>query len=178
MRDYPNLLFIENIFRYYYERYRLNDKDGRYKFNYFIDSFIKKNNSYLSIPEKYIKIYEKLKKKYEIITLYKLQECKNELDEEQILLYNYLLGCKDLDENQEINIIKDNGVSIFDSNYIKERCNNLKIFKKSKQSLFEICVYFYQIEHECGHLLKNDFSNHIKSLENSFDFLFNALDKF
>jgi len=165
--DYSSLygIFIENIFRYYYERYRLSDTDGQYKFNYFINSFIKKNNSYLSIPEKHIKTYEKLKKKYEIITINKLEECKNDFDPKQSEFYNYLLECKDLDKNQEINIIKDNGVSIFDSNYIQERCNNMKNFKKSKQSLFEICVYFYQIEHECGHLLKYDYSNHINSLE-------------
>ena len=165
--DYSSLygIFIENIFRYYYERYRLSDTDGQYKFNYFINSFIKKNNSYLSIPEKHIKTYEKLKKKYEIITINKLEECKNDFDPKQSEFYNYLLECKDLDKNQEINIIKDNGVSIFDSNYIQERCDNMKNFKKSKQSLFEICVYFYQIEHECGHLLKYDYSNHINSLE-------------
>ena len=165
--DYSSLygIFIENIFRYYYERYRLSDTDGQYKFNYFINSFIKKNNSYLSIPEKYIKTYEKLKKKYERITINKLEECKNDFDPKQSEFYNYLLECKDLDKNQEINIIKDNGVSIFDSNYIRERCDNMKNFKKSKQSLFEICVYFYQIEHECGHLLKYDFSNHINSLK-------------
>jgi len=165
--DYSSLygIFIENIFRYYYERYRLSDTDGQYKFNYFINSLIKKNNSYLSIPEKYIKTYEKLKKKYERITINKLEECKNDFDPKQSEFYNYLLECKDLDKNQEINIIKDNGVSIFDSNYIRERCDNMKNFKKSKQSLFEICVYFYQIEHECGHLLKYDFSNHINSLK-------------
>ena len=165
--DYSSLygIFIENIFRYYYERYRLSDTDGQYKFNYFINSFIKKNNSYLSIPEKHIKTYEKLKKKYEIITINKLEECKNDFDPKQSEFYNYLLECKDLDKNQEINIIKDNGVSIFDSEYIKKRCDNLINSKDSIKSLFEICVYFYQIEHECGHLLKYDFSNHINSLE-------------
>ena len=50
-----------------------------------LSSFVKKNNSYLSIPEKHIKTYEKLKKKYEIITINKLEEYKNELDDKQIL---------------------------------------------------------------------------------------------
>jgi len=169
--DYSSLygIFIENIFRYYYEKYRLNDADYQYKFNHFIDSFIKKNNNYLSIPEKHIKTYEKLKKKYEIITINKLEEYKNELDDKQILLYNYLLECNDLDKNEEIKIIKDNGVSIFDPNYIKQRCNNLKNFEKIEKSLFEICVYFYQIEHECGHLLKYNFREHINSLKPYID---------
>ena len=75
------------------------------------------------------------------------------------------MECDDLDKNQEINIIKDNGVSFFNSDYIKQRCDNLKNFKKIEKSLFEICVYFYQIEHECGHLLNYNFTDHIDSLK-------------
>lgn len=160
-------IFIENIFRYEYEIIRINDSSDAYNFKKFIDSFIIRNNLYILIPEKYYKIYKKLKNKYISLTISKLNEIKNDLDIEEKQFYEYLLEkyAHDIPLDQEIHTIKNTDVSIYDEKYVTDRCNNLENRKEVSKSLFELCVYFYQIENECGHILKNDFSQHIDSLE-------------
>ena len=156
-------IFIENVFQYY------SIFNDTYQLSRYLDSFIKKNNSYLSIPAKLIKIYDKLKRSIPLFTLNHLNDIKNTLDEKETQLYSYLLkqhSENKLAEDQEINIISDNGVSIIDSGYIVTRCKKLKDNHKVIRNLFEICLYFYQLENECGHLLKNNFEDHISSLRN------------
>ena len=160
-------IFIEHIFRYNYEILRINDFSDAYNFKNYIESFIKRNNLYILIPEKYNEIYKNLKNNYSSLTLSKLKKIKNDLNIEEKKFYEYLLDkyAHEIPENQEINIIKNTGVSIYDEQYVIDRCKNLENRKEISKSLFELCVYFYQIENECGHILKDDFTQHINSLE-------------
>ena len=159
-------IFMEHIFRYEYERIRIDDSDDAYNFKRYIGSFIRKNNLYILIPEKYYEIYKKLKNKYSSLTLSKLNDKKNDLNEDEKKFYEYLLNkyAHEIPEDQEINTIKNTDVSIYDEQYVIDRCNNLEGGKEVIKSLFELCVYFYQIENECGHILKDDFTPHIDSL--------------
>ncbi len=161
-------IFIENIYRYYCE-----SEKGTFYLNSFLKGFINKNKGYLSIPEEYINTFRKLQSKYSYISLSQLNEIKNNLSPKESELYIYLKNEADLqklDMNQEINIIVDNGVSIIDTQYIKTRCNHLSRRQKPIiKPLFEICLYFYQLEYECGHLLQKDFTQHLESLQPYID---------
>lgn len=150
--DYSALYgsFIENIFTYY--------SGGK---SLLISSFLKKNNSYILIPNKYYKIYKRLKTLIKPLTLHNLKNNKNIIKDTEIEFYNYICSkCKY--DNIQLTLIKDNGVSIIDENIVKRLCESIEDNIVNK--IFELTKYFYQLEYECKSILKKDFSDHIESL--------------
>ena len=161
-------IFIEDIFRYYYllNFSEKNDIDNSNSLLKFIDSFILRNNSHLFIPKKYDNIFKNLVNKFGKLTLSLLDMNKNILNDNEIKFYEYLINnySTKILINQEINNINAN-VSIFDEEYVIKNCNSLFKNENVNESLFNLSLYFYQIEYECGHILNKDYTQHIVSLE-------------
>jgi len=179
-------IFIEDIFRYYYllnfleknENSKqligedndigeyISDSEHSVDFKNFINSFILRNNSHLFIPKIYDNIFKNLVNKFGKLTLTILNINKNILNDSEIEFYEYLINnySMKIDNNQEINNINAN-VSIFDEEYVIKNCKNLFNKKNINESLFNLSLYFYQIEYECGHILNKDYTQHIESLE-------------
>lgn len=151
--------FIENIFTYY--------GGGRTRL---IDMFIARTKKYILVSKEYYDIYKKLKQKINPLTLDNIESKKNKLNNSEIRLYNILkqkIDYTSINKQKPITLIKDNGVSVIDESYVKQLC--IDITTNPIKSIFNLTVYFYQIEYECKSILNKNFDENIKSLKPYID---------
>lgn len=93
---------------------------------------------------------------------------KNKLTTEE---YEFIIYCRDkiLDSSERIKILFTRHICEYDKskiiNYYKSLLNNIE----PEKILFDIIIYFYQIENECLRLLNFDFSNHYNSIKDYFN---------
>lgn len=153
-------VYMENIFSYFYLKSHSSDK-----LKYYVKKFLMKNNHMIVIPNHLHTCFLKLNKKFGEITLKILRENILDLDEDGRNIIKYLERIHNLQEEQPISLKKNNGVSSFDQEYFMKYWTNLEENKYVPESLFYICLYFYQIEHECMSLLSKDFKDHLLSLK-------------
>jgi len=154
-------LFIEDLFEFYYYKNKNNLLT-------LINIRKQKLNNILFITnEEDIIIYKKLQKKNfidsnGILILQKYYEIdKNKLSnqEQQFILWCY----NKLKLNMIIIYIK-NKVFTYDKNYLIKLYDSL-LLNFDEKIIFDIVLYFYQIQNECEYLLNHDFTQHLKSLE-------------
>ncbi len=159
-------IYMENIFTYSYLEYHNND-DLYYNndFKRFIKGFLMKNNHMIMIPQELHTTFLKLKENYGELSLKTLRENIDKLDKDGRMIIKYLERIKNLNEEQPLSLKKSNTVSSFDQNYFMKHYKSLEEGKHVYESLFYLCLYFYQIENECKSLLKKDFKEHLMSLK-------------
>ena len=153
-------IYMENVFTYYYLLHQSERELNRY-----IYGLRCRNNHYVLLPVSLHSPFMKLKEKYGEITLCILNTNLHRLNDVEREILHQLSLIPDIQEDQAINLQKTNGVSSFDQEYFCENWENLKNNISACKSLFNICLYFFQIEHECMSLLAKDFSSHLTSLE-------------
>ena len=153
-------IYMENVFTYYYLLHQSERELDRY-----IYGLRCRNNHYVLLPVSLHSPFMKLKEKYGEITLCILNTNLHRLNDAERAILHQLSLIPDIQEDQAINLQKTNGVSSFDQEYFCENWENLKNNISACKSLFNICLYFFQIEHECMSLLTKDFSSHLTSLE-------------
>jgi len=151
-------IYMENIYNYYYLKYHSSVKLKSY-----VHKFLLKNNHSVVIPTDLHSCFHKLTKKYGEITLKLLRENIVDLDQDgrRIIWHLSAMGLHDI---QPISLKNDNGVSSFDQSYFLKYWKSLDEGINVPESLFHLCLYFYQIEHECMSLLARDFSENLLSL--------------
>lgn len=160
-------IYMENIFNYHYLKYHYTEdlyKDD-YDFKRFIKGFLMKNNHMIMIPQDLHKSFMKLQDIYSELTLKTLRENIDKLDKDGRMIIKYLERIKNLNEEQPLTLKKSNNVSSFDQNYFMKHYKALEEGKHVYESLFYLCLYFYQIENECKSLLIKDFKEHLMSLK-------------
>lgn len=158
-------IYMENIFTYSYLEYH-NDNDlYNNDFKQFIKGFLLKNNHMIMIPHHLHKSFLKLKENYSELTLKTLRENIDKLDDEGRMIIKHLERIKNLNEEQPLTLKKSNNVSSFDQEYFMKHYKSLEGGNHVYESLFYLCLYFYQIENECKSLLKKDFKEHLMSLK-------------
>ena len=153
-------IYMENIFTYHYLLNRSSQQLDK-----FIYTFKCRNDHNVLLPSFLHSSFLKLKDKYGEITLCILNNNLRHLNDEGRAILVHLSRIPNIHEDQPINLQKTNGVSSFDQAYFYRNWENLKNNISVCKSLFNICLYFFQIEHECMHLLTKDFSSHLTSLE-------------
>mgnify|MGYP006127652743 FL=1 len=151
-------IYMENIYNYYYLKYHSSENLKLY-----IDQFIRKNNHMVVIPTTLHACFHKLTKKYGEITLKLLGTL--DLDQDGRHILRHLSGMRDFHNEQPISLKNNNGVSSFDQSYFLKYWSSLNEGTNVPESLFHLCLYFYQIEHECMSLLNQDFSENLMSLK-------------
>ena len=143
-------LYIENIFEYVY--YNNNDLINEY-----VDKYLKKINETVLIEKKDKKqFYEN----FEIVETSYLVYL-NGINKKNKKLYEKYF--KDVNEKIVPYIIENIGCYI-NKEYIKNLYNELLNNTNFEKIMFDITLYYYQIENECKFLLKNDFTQHINEL--------------
>ena len=159
-------IYMENIFTYSYLEYHNND-DLYYNndFKRYIKGFLMKNNHMIMIPQELHTTFLKLKENYGELSLKTLRENIDKLDKDGRIIIKYLERIKNLNEEQPLTLKKNNNVSSFDQEYFMKHYKSLEEGKHVYESLFYLCLYFYQIENECKSLLKKDFKEHLMSLK-------------
>ena len=156
-------LFIEKLFTFYYYKNQNNITD-------FIDSNKKLLNNILFIDLiKYCKPYNSLKKlgyiDNNILNIDLID--KNILTNEEQQFVDY---CYNKIKSNIINIFIKTNYVIYDKDYIVKLYDDLKNPEINiEKQIFDIILYKYQYENECGNLLKNNFSKHIDSLRLYYD---------
>lgn len=143
-------LYIENIFEFlYHKNNNLIDS--------YIDKYLKKINETVLIEKKDKKqIYEN----FEIVESLHLIYL-NGINKKNKKLYEKYF--KDVDEKIVSYIIENIGCYI-NKEYIKNLYKELLSNTNFEKIIFDITLYYYQIENECKFLLKNDFTQHINEL--------------
>jgi thymidine kinase len=165
--------FIEELFVYYY-----------YKNNISCESYINRHKSKLQntivISKKDIKYTHLLKKLGYITTL---KDCivlyknidKSKLNDSKI--FDFVERCKSNsnDNNSEyINILFENNLYEYDKNKLLKLFNSIldndnDNDTNNEKIIFDIVLYYYQIENECMHILNRDFSKHLTSIEHYYN---------
>jgi DNA polymerase III epsilon subunit-like protein len=159
-------IYMENIFTYSYLEYHNNDDNLLNRdLKKFIKSFLLKNNHMIMIPNNLHKSFLKLKEIYGELTLKLLRENIDKLDNDGRMIIRHLENIKNLNEEQPITLKNNNNVSSFDQEYFMKYYKSLEKGINIYESLFYLCLYFYQIENECKSLLKKDFKEHLMSLK-------------
>jgi DNA polymerase III epsilon subunit-like protein len=158
-------IYMENIFTYSYLEHHNNDDVYHNDLKRFIKSFLLKNNHTIMIPHNLHKTFMKLKESYGELSLKTLRENIDKLDFEGRMIIKYLERIKNLNEEQPLTLKKSNNVSSFDQEFFMKHYKSLREGNHIYESLFYLCLYFYQIENECKSLLKKDFKEHLISLK-------------
>ena len=160
-------LFIEMLFKAYY--YKNNNK-----LNEFIELQLNKHENIYLIDKNdtlNCNIYKSLIRKGIICNkiLYILDDNVNDnnLTINERTFINYYK--KHVINNQNIEIHIENILFKHDFNYFKELCNLLLLKKDFELNVFNIALYFYQLNNECKYLLNYNFKKHIESLKIYFD---------
>ena len=96
-----------------------------------------------------LSLLSELKEKYGEITLCILNTNLHRLNDVERAILHQLSLIPNIQEDQAINLQKTNGVSSFDQEYFCENWGNLKKKVSTCKSLFNICLYFFQIESFC-----------------------------
>jgi len=150
-------LFIEKLFIFYYYK----NKDDIVTL---INIYKNKLNNILFVNKKYTKIYEKLKNKNIIDNYYNL--CYDTIDKTKLSgeENDFILYCYDKIKSNIITIYIKNDVFNYDKNYLIN-LYDLLLLNFNEKYIFDIVLYFYQIENECNYILNYNFTQHLKSLE-------------
>jgi thymidine kinase len=162
-------LFFEELFLFYY-----------YKNNYTIQDYINKGiqklNNIIIVSQKYINIINSLKdkgyiiKKNEQLLLYINNINKLNLKSNE---YDFILYCKEKIINIDIPIILlfENNLYKYEQNKLIEMYNllNNNVTQNVEKNIFDIVLYYYQIENECMHILNYDFNKNINSMKEYFN---------
>ena len=145
-------LYIENIFEFlYYKNNNLIDE--------YVDKYFKKINETVLIEKKDKKQFYDNFKIVETSFLVYL----NGINKKNQKLYKKYFKDVDVDEKIVPYIIENIGCYI-NKEYIKNLYKELLNNTNFEKIMFNITLYYYQIENECKFLLKNDFTQHINEL--------------
>lgn len=154
-------IFIERLFMFYYYKNKDNIKE-------FINIYKKELDNILFVDKKYIEIYNNLKKKGIIDNNYQLNFSiidKNDLKDFENKFINY---CKNQISSNIITIYIKSDVFIYDKKYLIKLYDSLLNEDNCEKIIFDIIIYFYQIDNECKYLLNYNFDQHLKSLNPYF----------
>jgi len=159
-------VFIELLFKAYY--YKHNKK-----LNEFIDIQLNKHQNIYVIEKKdkfNIKIYKSLISKGIICNkiLYFIDNNNLTINEQNFINY-YKKNV--INDNQNIEIHIENILFKHDLNYLKDLCYLLLLNENFELNIFNIALYFYQLNNECKYLLNYNFEKHIESLKNYFNYI-------
>ena len=160
--------FMEELLTVYYH---YNDID-----KYIISKKEKLNNTIIITTDNF-NIYSRLQSKGFIIdfVLYdinKILDNKDCVDSDE---YYFIKECYDKVKQNTIRMFKESNLYYYDNKYISDLYDDL-LSKDIPKTVFNIILYWYQIENEAMYLMKKDFTPHLLSLEKYFDLL-NKLSK-
>ena len=162
--DYSSLygIFIEKLYIFYYYRNNNNLK-------YIIESEKKHNiENMIYINKNKSNIFKNLLKKNVINdknNIYFNNIDKSKVTHEE---YELILDCYKKTNNSNIfSIYLESNNIEYNNQYIMELYNKLEVDFNEK-TLFDIVLYFYQIENECKYILTYNFDNHINSIQKYF----------
>jgi DNA polymerase III epsilon subunit-like protein len=155
--------YVEMLFTFYYYR-KLPDVDG------FV-AWLKDNlvNSIIFVDKKWTSTISALKRKGIISTdfaMYVDSIDKNKLTTKES---EFVMYCQSVIKTNKIVVHIKLDVFEYDEDYIVKLINSIATTESPETVLFNIVLYFYQIENEAKYLLKLDFAPHIASLSIYFD---------
>jgi len=158
--------YIEELFTFYY--YKNSNNIEKY-----ITSKKNKIDNTIVVKKEDFHIYSKLEKKGIIIgdTIYNvsnLLECRDKLSS---IEYSFIEECYKKTMKDSVTVIKESSLYYLDSKYILNLYDNLLISSDVEKTLFDIILYFYQIEVEALYMMEKDFTLHLLSIEKYFPLL-------
>lgn len=163
-------IFVETLFTYYYYKNKNNERE-------FIDNM--KNdliNSLLFVEKKYSSNVASLKRKGVIgqdSSMY-----VNDIDETHLTNNEreFIRYCQTMTNAERITIHIKLDVFEYNEEYIINLIDGILCSQNVEKQIFDIVLYFYQIENESKYLLKYDFTKHLESLSIYFE-KFDTLSK-
>ncbi len=163
--------FIEELFIFYYYKNNVN-------INKYISICKEKIQNTIIVSKEYLNIINSLKKKGYIssldnkLILYLNNINKLNLNSDE---YDFILKYKN--NKEYVHIIFENNLFVYESDKLEKMYESLNYNENNKEEIiFNIVLYYYQIENECMYILENNFNEHIESIKQYFNFI-NELSK-
>jgi len=95
-----------------------------------------------------------------------IEDDKNKLNKKEVEFYNYIKS--KIRNKNYIQIIITIDLCEYDSEYYSSLYTSLKSSENKENIIFNIVLYKYQIDNECKRFLKNDWSNHLSSINHYY----------